>query len=80
MPRPRDTATLSVQLLPDDTARCMIVADGARCEHYSLGARMTGRSDSGTVFTAKLCSEHAAHVASMIDAKQIHTGPSRGEA
>jgi hypothetical protein len=80
MPRPRETPTLTVQLLPDDTAQCMIVSDGVRCESMSLGARMTGRSETGTVFTAKLCSSHAARVAGMIDGRQIVTGESRGDA
>lgn len=63
-------STLTVQLLPDDDARCQII-DDARCERYSFGAKLTGTLTGGQLVTVKLCTEHAARVAQHLSGERI---------
>lgn len=64
-------STVTVQLLPDDDARCQIVDDDERCERYSFGAKLTGATQTGTVVTIKLCNDHAAMMATMVSGERI---------
>ena len=66
--------TLRVQLIPDSDARCAILLEGdQRCERYSVGAKLTGQLVEGStaLVTVRLCSDHAAQVATMVDGRSI---------
>lgn len=66
--------TISVSLLPDADSRCQILDGDARCERYSLGAKLTGALTTGTLIEVKLCNTHAAAMAALVDGDRIIGG------
>jgi hypothetical protein len=65
-------STITVQLLPDDDARCQIVEADQRCERYSVGAKLTGQTSSAVnELTIKLCNDHAAAIAARLPGSKI---------